>query len=187
MLRLAAPHERKTALQLNAMEAARTAAKQEEAAAPTHIPLLLLLDLLETFHIPCRVVLSFLPSDSQRALLNTTRRLAHLKRQWLYWKLREAQSRVYHREPAFRARLGALVSHPDQQLALQFNDYADLTDATALAGVHNLTLSNCRGINDVSGLAGVHNLTLHGCNGITDVSGLVLPLVWLLLVQLPSR
>ena len=169
-----ASRKKNTAFQLNAMGAAKTEAKQQAAAVPTHPPFLhlLLLDLLETFHIPCKVIVGFLPPGSQRALLNTTRRLAHLKRQWLYWELTEAQSRIYYEKPAFRARLGALVSHPDQQLALRFFRYANLTDATALADVHSLELSCCQYISNVSSLAGVYNLTLNWCDSITDVCGL---------------
>ena len=59
-------------------------------------------------------------------------------------------------------RLLALVGHVHE---LDFNG-SNITDVSALGGVHTLDLSYCTGITDVSALGGVHTLNLGGCTGI---------------------
>ena len=57
---------------------------------------------------------------------------------------------IFYREPALRARLGALVRYPRQQLALQFDHWYYIIDVTVMADVHTLKLASCRNISDVT-------------------------------------
>ena len=53
-----------------------------------------------------------------------------------------------------------------------YDVHLDITDVSALGGVHTLDLSECSNITDVSALGGVHTLDLSECSNITDVSAL---------------
>ena len=46
----------------------------------------------------------------------------------------------------------------------------EISDVSALGGVHHLDLSGCRNISDVSALSRVHTLLLKQCPGIADVA-----------------
>jgi hypothetical protein len=55
---------------------------------------------------------------------------------------------------------------------LNLSDCKGISDVGALGGVHTLDITRCDGITDVSALGGVHTLHLSGCDGITDVRAL---------------
>jgi hypothetical protein len=59
-----------------------------------------------------RYLLGFLRPSQQRKLLNTSKRLADMKKHLLYWQLTCAPSRKYYDRNEFRLKISALVSDP---------------------------------------------------------------------------
>ena len=106
------------------------------------------------------------------ALIGTNRHFFFDVRPHLYWKLNRKYSLQYYSDEAFRTRVHSRVENPSIHLSLDLRRYSDITDVSALGGVHTLNLSRCDSITDVSALGGVHTLDLSGCTNITDVSAL---------------
>jgi hypothetical protein len=85
----------------------------------------------------------------------------------LNWKYSEK----YSTSAAFRQRFLNLICRPHKQLSLKCSN-SNITNLSALSGMHALDLGYCDNITDVSALSSVHTLDLDYCNGITDVSAL---------------
>jgi hypothetical protein len=66
-----------------------------------------------------RYLLEYLSPPEQRRLLNTSRRLADMKKHLLCWKLTKDQSRIIYARPSFRSQLETLIYDPSQQLRLR--------------------------------------------------------------------
>ena len=88
-----------------------------------------------------------------------------------YIRLNRYYSIRYYEDEEFRTFVHSRVENPSNQLSLDLSECRNITDVSALGGVHTLTLTNC-GITDVSTLGGVDTLNLFGCRDITDVSAL---------------
>ena len=104
--------------------------------------------------------------------LTTTNRYFYNLRRHLYWKLTKTYSLKYYEDEKFRANVHSRVENPSIQLSVDLSECSNITDVSALGGVHTLNLSWCSKITDVSALGGVHTLDLRGCSNITDVSAL---------------
>ena len=89
-----------------------------------------------------------------------------------YIRLNRNYSIRYYEDEEFRTLVHSRVENPSNQLSLDLSECRNITDVSALGGVHTLSLSGCWNITDVSALGGVHTLDLEGCDSITDVSSL---------------
>ena len=89
-----------------------------------------------------------------------------------YWRLTKDCSKRYQKSKSFRLAAKGRVKDTSTQLSLNLSYCSNITDVSALEGVHTLNLSRCRNITDVSALGGVHTLNLSYCGNITDVSAL---------------
>ena len=124
----------------------------------THLPL----DVL-------RLVFEFCEGSNS---LTATNRYFYNVRRHLYLRLSRKYSLEYYEDEDFRTLICSRVENPSVQLSLDLRDCRNITDVSALGGVHTLDLSECEKITDVSALGGVHTLDLRGCSNITDVSAL---------------
>ena len=104
--------------------------------------------------------------------LTATNRYFYDVRRHLFLKLNKTYSRKYYDDEHFQTLVHSRLENPTKQLSLDLSGCIEVTDVTALGGVHTLNLSRCRNISDVSALGGVHTLTLSYCDNITDVSAL---------------
>ena len=88
-----------------------------------------------------------------------------MKGRWHYYKFKTYYSRQYHASQAFREHVQERIGDISKRLSLNvstLNNISNITDVSALGGVHTLDLSYCRNITDVSALGGVHTLNLCG-------------------------
>jgi hypothetical protein len=122
--------------------------------------------------LPLDVLHLVIEFSRQSRSLTATNRHFYKVRRHLYWKLNRTYSFYYYDDEDFRTLVHSRVENPSKQLSLNLRKCSDITDVSALGGVHTLDLSDCRNIYDVSALWGVHTLNLHGCRNITDVSAL---------------
>ena len=93
-------------------------------------------------------------------------------RRHLYLRLNRKYSLKYYQDEEFRAHVHSRLENPSKQLSLNLSKCNNITDVSALGGVHTLDLSGCWNITDVSALGGVHTLNLSRCWKIADVSAL---------------
>ena len=89
-----------------------------------------------------------------------------------YIRLNRYYSIRYYEDEEFRTFVHSRVENPSNQLSLDLSECRNITDVSALGGVHTLNLRGCWHITDVSALGGVHTLTLRDCHNIPDVSAL---------------
>ena len=82
--------------------------------------------------------------------------------------LNKRYSLLYVENEPFREKISSLILDPGRQLALCLSFCSNITDVSALGGVHTFNVSG----GSVSALGGVHTLNLSGCSSITDVSAL---------------
>jgi hypothetical protein len=104
--------------------------------------------------------------------LTATNRYFYDVRRHLFLKLNKTYSRKYYDDEHFQTLVHSRLENPTKQLSLDLSGCIEVTDVTALGGIHSLNLSYCYNITDVSALGGVHTLDLRGCGKITDVSAL---------------
>ena len=116
-----------------------------------------------------RLVIEF---SGERNPLTATNRHFHIVRRHSYWKFNAKYSRKYHVDEDFRTFVRSRVPNPSIQVSLNLSWCSNITDVSALGGVHTLNLSGCINVTDVSALGGVHTLDLSRCTNITDVSAL---------------
>ena len=89
-----------------------------------------------------------------------------------YWRLTKDCSKRYQKSKSFRLAVKRRVKDTSTQLSLNLSWCDDITDVSALGGIHTLHLSRCSNVTDVSALGGVHTLDLSRCDNIKDVSAL---------------
>jgi hypothetical protein len=101
------------------------------------------------------------------SLLNTSNRLAVMKKYLLYWRLGIGSSEEFYSQPSFRAQLAARISNPSQQLAVTlfrtWKPTLAIEDLSCLDNVHKLILVDCTRIGDLHALGSVPILFLRWC------------------------
>ena len=105
-------------------------------------------------------------------LLQWNRYFHAMKGRLYYFKFSKGYSLQYHTSDVHREQVQRRISDVSRQLSLELTGSSNITDVSALGGVHTLNLSGCSSITDVSALGGVHTLNLSDCSSITDVSAL---------------
>ena len=121
--------------------------------------------------IPAEVLRLIFDLGGYSSLTATNRYFYNMRRQW-YLKLNNRYSLKYYEDQQFRSYVHSRVENPSTQLSLALSGCWNITDVSALGGVHTLNLIGCYNITDVSALGGVHTLDLSYCSNITDVSAL---------------
>ena len=107
-----------------------------------------------------RMIIGFLENSDQLGLFPCCRMLYGFKRDLHYFYLNAEYSKKYYIDPEFRNLIKSKVSDISKQISVNLSYLDDITDVSALGGVHTLNLSCCNRITDVSALGGVHNLKL---------------------------
>ena len=108
-------------------------------------------------HLPEDVLRLIIVELGGLSLTETNRHFYNVRRH-LYLRLSRTYSRKYHEEEDFRIVVHSRVENPSNQLRLTLRGCSNITDVSALGGVHTLDLWGCNKITDVSALDGVHTL-----------------------------
>ena len=119
-----------------------------------------------------RVIVDLGGYPLSHSLAATSRHFYNVSRHLIYLGLNQEYSLKYYDDEAFRTVVHSRVENPSKQLSLNLSECSNITDVSALGGVHTLDLSECKKITDVSALGAVHTLNLRDCSNITDVSAL---------------
>ena len=123
-------------------------------------------------NLPIDVLRLIIDVSGERKSLTATNRYFYNLRRHLYWTLTKTYSLKYYEDEEFRTDVHSRLENPSIQLHLDLSGCNNITDVSALGGVHTLNLSGCSNLTDVSALGGVHTLDLSECSNITDVSAL---------------
>ena len=78
----------------------------------------------------------------------------------------------FYEDEEFRNRVLSSIKYPSNQLSLDLSYCDNVSDVSALGGVHTLDLRCCDNVTDVSALGKVHTLNLSCCDNVSDVSAL---------------
>jgi hypothetical protein len=119
-----------------------------------------------------RIVAQYLSHQDQLRLFVINQFHHESSKLYRYVKLNSINSKHYVNDKEFQEHCLSLIKSSSRQLGLNLAGCRDISDVSALGGVHTLDLSGCGNIHDVSALGGVHSLNLSGCQGISDVSAL---------------
>jgi hypothetical protein len=119
-----------------------------------------------------RIIIGFLSNNGMKSIFDVNKLIHDMKRIFYYYRLNLESSKRYYIDPEFRDLIKSKVCDISKQISVNLSGCDEITDVSALGGVHTLDLFSCLNIIDVSALGGVHTLWLSGCSNITDVSAL---------------
>ena len=105
-----------------------------------------------------RMIIGFLENSDQLGLFPCCRMLYGFKKDLHYFYLNHKYSKKYYIDPEFRDLIKSKVQDISKQVSVNLSWCNNITDVSALGGVHTLDLSNCKKITDLSALGGVHTL-----------------------------
>jgi hypothetical protein len=110
----------------------------------------------------------YLGDRNTNTLLDLSKKCQVVKKSKYYFRLTRECSLKYHKDIEYRTRLDSLMTRPEKQLSLLFQNCDGISDISALGNVHTLYLYNCKNISDVSALGNVHTLYLYDCKNISE-------------------
>merc|ERR1711998_780966 len=118
------------------------------------------------------MIIGFLSNNGMKSIFDVNKMIHDMKGIFYYYRLNHESSKRYYIDPEFRDLIKSKVCDISKQISVNLRYWDDITDVSALGGVHTLDLSGCKKITDVSALGGVHTLNLSDCWEITNVSAL---------------
>ena len=90
-----------------------------------------------------REIFRFLENSDQLALFSCCRWLYGFKKDLYYFYLNAEYSKKYYIDPEFRDLIKSKVRDISKQVSVNLSGCDEITDVSALGGVHTLKLSGC--------------------------------------------